>query len=124
MAEAFVNGKWVPICGHFFWDNNIVASLFCQQLGFVSGSIKERFQILPNDGLRVGKCLNGDKWPQCTGNCNQLVVGGQCNNGAQCTKGQNAAVSMECIGGKHQIDSLFFNEKAIVLILVAIATRF
>ena len=100
IAEVFFNEEWVPICGHWFWDNNIGASLFCQQLGFESGSIKERL-ILPTDGLRVGLCLHGDKWLQCSCcyNCNQLNVGGPCTNG-DCTKGQKAAVSIECFGNK------------------------
>ena len=104
IAEALFNGQWVPICGHFFWNNNIGASLFCQQLGFEYGSIKERL-ILPIDGLRVGLCLHGDKWLQCShDSCNQLEVGGHCNNGGQCTKGQKAGVSIECTGGKHKIN--------------------
>ena len=102
IAEVFFNEEWVPICGHWFWDNNIGASLFCQQMGFKSGSIKERNLTLPKDGLTVGKCLNGDKWLQCSltgANCTQLKVGGPCTNG-DCTKGQKAAVSIECTGNK------------------------
>ena len=53
--------------------------------------------VLPNDGLRVGQCNQGDTWLQCSHNdCNQLQVGGQCNNGGMCTQGQYAAVSIDC----------------------------
>ena len=31
-AEIWVDGKWSPICGPGFWDNNIGATLFCQKL--------------------------------------------------------------------------------------------
>ena len=65
IAEVYFNEKWVPICGHWFWDNNIGATLFCQKLGFESGIINERFE-LTNDGLRVGKCDSGDAWLQCS----------------------------------------------------------
>ena len=26
------DGKWTPICGHWFWDNNYGASMFCRKL--------------------------------------------------------------------------------------------
>ena len=31
------DGKWTPICGHWFWDNNYGARLFCKQLGYNNG---------------------------------------------------------------------------------------
>ena len=30
--EVFWNGKWSPICGPCFWNNDFGASLFCQRL--------------------------------------------------------------------------------------------
>ena len=93
IAEVYFNDEWVPICGHYFWDNDIGATLFCQQLGFKFGAINERLE-LPNDGLRVGRCDEGDPWLQCS-RCGQLQVGGQCDAGS-CNKGQTAAVSINC----------------------------
>ena len=53
---------------------------------------------LPSDGLRVGQCNAGDAWLECShDDCNQLEVGGKCNNGGMCTQGQNAAVSIACL---------------------------
>ena len=96
IAEVFYNGQWGPICGHWFWENDIGASLFCQELGFPSGKITKTL-TLPSDGLRVGMCQEGDNWLQCSQNdCNQLEFGGFCNNGGNCQKGQNAAVAIEC----------------------------
>ena len=99
IAEVFYNGQWGPICGHWFWENDIGASLFCQELGFPSGKITKTL-TLPSDGLRVGMCLEGDNWLQCSHpKCNQLIIGGQCNDSsAVCTKGENAAVSIHCDG--------------------------
>ena len=99
VAEVYFNGQWVPICGHHFWDNNLGASLFCQQLGFGSGIIKQRYLILSNDALQVGGCNVGDKWLECSNPiCNQLIIGGQCNDSpGNCNMGEPAGVSIECI---------------------------
>ena len=73
--------KWVPICGHYFWDNNNGATLFCEQLGFPEGKIiggtygtGDRY-TLQKDALKIGKCTNGDSWLSCTGGCNDLGIG-------------------------------------------------
>ena len=55
IAEVYFQNEWVPICGHWFWNNNIGATLFCQELGFQYGYIKNQSD-LPNDGLRIGQC--------------------------------------------------------------------
>ena len=97
IAEVFFNHQWVPICGHWFWDNDEGANLFCHELGFETGKIRKTKLTLLSDGLSVGRCVKGDTWLQCSHrNCNQLKVGGQCNNGGSCKKGQNAAVSIAC----------------------------
>ena len=97
IAEVTFNRQWVPICGHWFWNNDIGASLFCQKLGFESGNIKNRL-TLPSDGLTIGQCNKGDKWLECSyKDCHKLQIGGTCNNGGSCSKGQKAAVSIDCI---------------------------
>ena len=86
---------------NYFWDNNVGASLFCQRLGFESGTIKKKHLRLPSGGLRVGRCNAGDKLFQCSDpKCNQLEIGGKCNGNshALCTKGKSAAVSINCFG--------------------------
>ena len=106
IAEVFFNEQWVPICGHWFWDNDIGASLFCQKLGCDGGVIKRdsnnnliKFD-LQSDGLTVGKCDHGDQLMQCTDtypdDCDALVVGGNCDMGGSCAATQNAAISIEC----------------------------
>ena len=103
MPEVFQNSQWHPICGRWFWDNNIGASLFCQQLGFDSGTItsEQRTIRLPRDGIRVGRCNIGDTWLSCTGGCNDLSVGGgQCSD---CRTGVRSGVQVACIKGRSEI---------------------
>ena len=81
--EVEYNGRWRPICGHYFWNNNNGADLFCQQLnqGYLSGTINKGTvseYILDTDALKIGQCNKGDSWLRCTGGCNSLQVGGQC----------------------------------------------
>ena len=102
---AFVlrNNKYVPICGHYFWNGNAGANLFCQELGGTGGSIIGGTYgagkvPLPEDGLQVGKCESGDSWLQCTGGCNSLDIGGQCQYGGNCKAGANAGVKIRCNG--------------------------
>ena len=99
--EVFLNGKWSPICGHWFWDNDYGAELFCQKLDptYTHGTVtKRRDKPLESDGIRIGKCLSGDirggdKWLGCTGGCNDLGTGNGC---AQCAAGQGASVEIYC----------------------------
>ena len=97
-AELFHNGQWYPICGHYFWDNGNGADLFCQQLGYQSGTIRAEstsHQVaLPSGGIRIGKCNAGDTWPNCTGGCNNLSVGG--TSCSDCREGAMAGLKIEC----------------------------
>ena len=98
--EIYWNGKWTPICGHFFWDNDNGAKLFCQKLGLGNGKIKgekQKGSKLTEDAIRIGQCSDSDNQLfGCTGGCNELKVGGHCKEGSICTKGQSAKVQIEC----------------------------
>ena len=100
--EVFSNGKWSPICGHWFWDNNNGATLFCQKLNpiFRSGKVtKRRDKKLESDAVRVGRCGKTDQWLKCKGGCNDLGKGNGC---AKCAKGESASVEIKCSKiGKH-----------------------
>ena len=92
--EVFWNGKWVPICGHNFWDSNYGGNLFCQKLNsslFTSGIVTRSNKPLEIDGLRIGKCLAQDDWLSCTGGGNFLKEEGLC------VAGDVASVEIECI---------------------------
>ena len=102
--EIWFNDKWSPICGHYFWNNNYGATLFCQALlnsTAASGSVKHSGIPLASDGIRVGKCTSQDNsLSSCAGGCNDLQVGGQCSNdpNGKCSVGQGATIEIECFG--------------------------
>ena len=99
--EIWINGKWSPICGHYFWNNPYGATLFCQKLSseYTSGKVKNTGLPLASDGVRVGECLSQDKsLSSCTGGCSDYPeVGGQCGGG-NCSAGQAATIEIECFG--------------------------
>ena len=101
--EIYWNGKWNPICGHFFWDNDNGAKLFCQKLGFSNGKITQGSGSqakLTDDAIRIGKCSDSDNQLfSCTGGCNDFAqVGGHCNDndGAFCNKGAKTKIEIGC----------------------------
>ena len=102
--EIWFNDKWSPICGHYFWNNNYGATLFCQELNstYTFGSVKNSGIPLASDGIRVGKCTSQDNsLSSCTGGCNDLQVGGQCSNdpNGKCSIGQGGTtIEIECVG--------------------------
>ena len=103
IAEIYFSGMWIPICGHYFWNNNIGATLFCQQLGQKTGIVKQESiagQVpLPDDGFRIGECNENDTWQQCTGGCNDHTIGGTlCSD---CRSGAMAGLRIECSNGNH-----------------------
>ena len=103
LAEIYQNGKWIPICGHSFWNNNKGATLFCQQLGQKTGIVKQESiagQVpLPDDGFRIGECETNDIWGQCTGGCNDHTIGG--THCSDCRSGAMAGLRIECSSGNH-----------------------
>merc|ERR1711988_327419 len=82
--EVYINGDYRPICGHFFWDNDNGADLFCKQLNsqYRSGEItSSKYSLQLNfDAVKIGKCRKNDIWQACTGGCNNLQVGGSCED--------------------------------------------
>ena len=56
---------------------------------------------LKADALRIGKCLNGDIWLNCTGGCNNMKIGNSCDDhlhpwGSKCGIGEAAAIEIYC----------------------------
>ena len=56
--EILVDNGWHPICGHYFWNNNFGARLFCQELGFNDGKIVEKKILLDKETYWVGDAKN------------------------------------------------------------------
>ena len=99
--EIKIDGIWVPICGHYFWENQNGAKLFCRKLGFANGEHKgrETGSLLSKPGYHVGYCKGSDTdLLSCTGTCATGEVGGtDCGN---CNAGQHAGVEIKCINDK------------------------
>ena len=92
------DNQWIPICGHYFWDNQEGASLFCKKIGYSKGSISRKHGKYPQDSFRIGKCNAGDDWSSCKGGCNGYTIGGACANGASCDKEQHVKIEITCEG--------------------------
>ena len=84
-----------PICGHWFWDGTYGASLFCQSLGYPSGTIGDKI-ALPSDGVRIGGCQSPDTWPYCSKGCNDHSIGGTTD--CDCQSGAMAGIKIHCTG--------------------------
>ena len=91
----FWNNRWTPICGHWFWDNQIGASLFCKKLGYDSGTVsgKGSGQKYSVDSFLIGRCKIGDKIERCTDNANRYEIS------YLCRRSQAVRINIQCTGG-------------------------
>ena len=109
----FWDSQWLPICAHYFWDNDVGAQLFCQKLGFESGYVNRSNSggNYPVDSFRIGLCKENNDLLRCNGGCNDYQSGGYCGNGdvqdtangnggARCEKDHGPKISIDCIGGE------------------------
>ena len=101
----FWDGKWSRICGHYFWDNNIGATMFCKKLNYDSGTILESKYHSAKPGFWIGQCLHGDKFPYCTGRCSDMFgkIGGRCSTGflgigSICDVKDHKVAAVKCYG--------------------------
>ena len=103
--EFFWNGKFNPICGHWFWDNQEGAISFCQKIGYKTGFIKEMWEysdskkIYAEDAIRVGKCHAGEQLETCSGGYNDKGIG---NGGTNCAAGEKVAFMIHCDGNTQE----------------------
>lgn len=94
--KMYWNGKWSPICGHWFWDNHLGARTFCKKLGFSTGKYERLNKPYSDDALLVGRCRKGEPLTKCTGKCNNKYVGnGRCG---KCKRGEKVAIKITCAG--------------------------
>ena len=103
--EVFLNGIWSPICGHWFWDTDFGANLFCQELTSNPAStgqvIRRTDKPLEKDAIRIGNCLSNDQWLLCSGGCNDLGTGqGYTNCEANCGANSPASIEIKCNIGR------------------------
>lgn len=98
-GEVLMKDKWYPICGHYFWDSNDGASLFCKRMGYNQGVNKKTHVKMESDSVAVGKC---DRKAKAVDGCSS---GGNdftnldTNNG-WCKKGNKIGVAINCKGQK------------------------
>ena len=95
-------GKWSPICGHYFWNNDNGVNKFCKALGYDYGQKWKTNQKSQSIGFWIGKCKNKDHFPRCTGGCNKRSHGGSCKThllgGPSCDKRKHNLIKVECHG--------------------------
>jgi len=98
---VYSSGKWYPICGHYFWDDNNGATKVCQQLGFSSGKKdKKKSPAYSKDAMPVGECKSGESLTACTDGGNAWGNFGWRNN--DCRKGKKVRCLVKCYGGGNQ----------------------
>ena len=88
-------GEWSPICGHWFWDNNYGATLFCKRLDskYTSGTVgRRRNKPLTKNGLIIGRCGSTDKdLDKCTAGSNKLST-----TDSACAHNQKVSIEITC----------------------------
>ena len=102
IAKICYNDRLVPICGHYFWENNNGARLFCKMLGKGGGRVNKNQDIeLTEDAYYAGMCSSTDQHiTECSSAGNHHSLGGaEMFGSSSCNKGSKAAIYIEC-GGK------------------------
>ena len=93
--KYYVTNKYVPICGHWFWDNNNGAKSFCQRIGYSNGAVSRTYQAYTEDAIRLGRCSWGEDIQSCSSGCRDKGIGNGCSN---CAAGQNVGIKISCTG--------------------------
>ena len=106
---VFWGNMWAPICGHYFWNNQIGANKFCQQMGYDSGlhSGRESGEFYVTDSFKIGQCNTDDPWKNCSGGCNDYQVGGRCTDSRNgvCTARSPVKITISCSGNSSKSSS-------------------
>jgi len=81
-------GEFTEICGHWFWNNHNGAMAVCNALGYPSGSLLERGNVLGTDALFIGECNPGEALEDCSANQNRYDY--------SCEAGSRAGIVVIC----------------------------
>ena len=97
--SLFWNGRWSPICGHHFWDNDSGANLFCQKLGYASGSVTNKELSSSKDAIALGNCEGSISLLSCC----YYGSGTDCDNTDSdirdmCKAGNSVGMTITCQG--------------------------
>ena len=96
IPEVFFEESFYPICGHWFWNNNVGAGLVCEALGFhFGGTVHMTHDRYSRDAMPVGHCNDADvSLTSCSGGGN--AFGELDYNGEWCSKGNFIGVKVVC----------------------------
>ena len=88
-----IGSTWKPICGHYFWDNDIGAAIFCKKLGYPEGGVLvEEGKPYKEDALYVGRC-ESENITNLEDGCTK-----QQKNSSECETGNPVSVKVICKG--------------------------
>jgi len=106
--KYYWTNKYVPICGHWFWDNNNGAKSICQKLGYSNGALSRTNQAYTEDAIMLGRCKSGENYQHCSEDCwshmfstpsgVEKFVGKVFQGCADCTAGQRVGIKISCTG--------------------------
>merc|ERR1712196_654130 len=94
------DGVWRPICGHWFWDDDVGATAVCKALGFSSSTVgtvtktKETFSV---QAEKIGRCKAGEKLSECSAGGNSWGEYKNPNTDG-CGPGKEVGVQVSCSG--------------------------
>ncbi len=95
IPEIEYEGRYYPICGLDFWDNDEGASALCRLAGYRHGGIAIRTNaIYDKDAMPVGKCYTGEVVDSCSAGGN--AYGDFSYPGGACAAGQPVGVEVVC----------------------------
>ena len=96
VPEVLFEGKYYPICGHYFWDNDYGAETVCKALGFNDGAHARTSAKYEEHAMPVGKCNSGQPLDECSGGGN--AWGNLDLNNGWCNSGKDIGVEVVCTG--------------------------
>ena len=94
VPEVLFEGKYHPICGHWFWNNHKGATAFCNLLRFKNGKMTKTHAKYNVDAMPVGQCKTGEVLTKCTAGGN--AWGNFADSNGWCQKGENIGVTVTC----------------------------
>ena len=106
-----MEGKFSPICGHGFWDNQYGAVAFCQALGFTGGTVRKDRGKYQQDAVMIGICNSFNEIDRCAGGYNTYDFATNCRVGnnvkvfVACDENTSGSVSSSCSGKTGKLDN-------------------
>ena len=94
MPEVLFEGKYYPICGHYFWSSTDGATTVCNLLGFKNAQMTQTKDAYDVDAIPVGTCKSGEPLTKCTIDGN--IAWGDWVNHPYCKKGKLVGFTLTC----------------------------